>query len=199
MSHESFTIRKLLEIYRSLLQTIKQTIYWVSHSVCDVTWVIHSASFSLWCHMWMSHVTCEWVMSHVNESCHMWGGDDKRRLMMCVTSRTQWHTHQASLRSSDISSVCVMSHTWQRCLMMCVTSLTHIRYLFLWVSHITHMNEACYMWGHWGRQREIDAWWPLSESCRMWMSHVAREWVMSHADGDEHGMLDGLWLTTIYE
>jgi len=24
------------------------------------------------CHMWMSHVTCEWVMSHVNESCHMW-------------------------------------------------------------------------------------------------------------------------------
>jgi len=24
------------------------------------------------CHMWMSHVTCEWVMSHVNESCHIW-------------------------------------------------------------------------------------------------------------------------------
>jgi len=22
------------------------------------------------CHMWMSHVTCEWVMSHVDESCH---------------------------------------------------------------------------------------------------------------------------------
>ena len=24
------------------------------------------------CHMWMHHVTCEYVMSHVNTSCHMW-------------------------------------------------------------------------------------------------------------------------------
>jgi len=24
------------------------------------------------CHTWMSHVTCEWVMSHMNESCHVW-------------------------------------------------------------------------------------------------------------------------------
>ena len=24
------------------------------------------------CHIWMSHVTCEWVMSHMNESCHIW-------------------------------------------------------------------------------------------------------------------------------
>ena len=24
------------------------------------------------CHIWMSHVTYEWVMSHMNESCHIW-------------------------------------------------------------------------------------------------------------------------------
>jgi len=24
------------------------------------------------CHTWMSHVTHEWIMSHMNESCHTW-------------------------------------------------------------------------------------------------------------------------------
>jgi len=26
----------------------------------------------VWCHIWMSHITCEWDMSHVDESCHIW-------------------------------------------------------------------------------------------------------------------------------
>ena len=33
--------------------------------VCDST-------YDESCHIWMSHVTYEWVMSHMNESCHIW-------------------------------------------------------------------------------------------------------------------------------
>jgi len=40
----------------------------MSHVTCE--WVMSRVNES--CHMWMSHVTCEWVMSHVNESCRMW-------------------------------------------------------------------------------------------------------------------------------
>ena len=33
-------------------------------------WVMPHVNVS--CHTWMCQVTCEWVISHVNESCHMW-------------------------------------------------------------------------------------------------------------------------------
>jgi len=41
---------------------------WMSH--VSYEWVISRINES--CHTWMSHVTYEWVMSHMNESCHMW-------------------------------------------------------------------------------------------------------------------------------
>ena len=32
----------------------------------------HAKLSGLSCHTWMSHVTHEWVMSHMNEFCHVW-------------------------------------------------------------------------------------------------------------------------------
>jgi len=59
---------------------------WVSHVTHEgaIPWIIAYLRIShvayKWvmshmnesCHIWMSHVTYEWVMSHMNESCHIW-------------------------------------------------------------------------------------------------------------------------------
>jgi len=39
----------------------------MSHVTCQ--WVMSHVNES--CHTWMRHVACKWVMSHVNESCHI--------------------------------------------------------------------------------------------------------------------------------
>jgi len=41
---------------------------WMSHFTYE--WVMSHMIES--CHIWMGHVTHEWVMSHINESCHIW-------------------------------------------------------------------------------------------------------------------------------
>ena len=106
------------------------------------------------CHMWMSHVTYEWVMtlvpprgliksfewvmSHINESCHIW--------MSHVTC--EW----------------VMSHmneSWLWCLQEAQSGL---------------LNESCHLW-----MSHVTYEWVMShmnESCHIWMSHVTYEWVM---------------------
>jgi len=63
-------------------------------------------------HIWMSHVTYQWVMSHMNESCHIW--------MSHVTY--EWVM-------SHMNASC---HIWMR----------HVTYE--WVT--SHMNESCYIW-----------------------------------------------------
>ena len=49
----------------------------IRHVTCEgVSTLWHTSHrcvyMCIYCHTWMSHVTCEWVMSHVNESCHTW-------------------------------------------------------------------------------------------------------------------------------
>ena len=41
---------------------------WMSHVTYE--WVMSYMNES--CHIWMSHGTCEWVMSHIAASCHIW-------------------------------------------------------------------------------------------------------------------------------
>jgi len=55
------------------LSHISESLVWVwetmpSHVTYE--WVMSHLNES--CHIWMSHVTYEWVMSHMNESCRIW-------------------------------------------------------------------------------------------------------------------------------
>jgi len=90
---------------------------WHDSLIC-VPWVIQTYLF--WCHIWISHVTYEWVMSCCISllmsctwlSCHTW-------LCVCVTTDSYaWHD---SLR--------------------CATSLIHMRGM----THSYHMDES---WSH---------------------------------------------------
>jgi len=59
---------------------LRRLLWGMTHAYA--TWLIHirhdsfihskSGVCTESCHMWMSHVTCEWVMLHMYESCHVW-------------------------------------------------------------------------------------------------------------------------------
>jgi len=112
-------------------------------------WVISHMDES--CHVWMNHVTYEWVMSRMNESCHVW--------MSRVTY--EWVTS----RIKESSRPC---HMWSR---------------NVWISYVTYQRVMSHM----------------DESCRIWMSHVTYEWnrvtyewVMSHMDKSCH-----VWMSRV--
>ena len=85
---------------------------WMSHVTHE--WVMSHMHES--CHTWMSHVTHEWVMSHMNESCHTWMGHVMHEWIMshmnesCLT----WMSHVIC----DINFMlpppfCYVSPSWQ--------------------------------------------------------------------------------------
>jgi len=105
------------------------------------------------CHIWMSHVTYEWVMSHMNESCHIW--------MSHVTY--EWnltHTELYHEWTSHVMYKCVM--WWiSYVIYTCICDITHS-----YVAWLIHMNESCHILIYILITRH------MSES----------EWVMSHIE-----------------
>jgi len=100
-----------LETIEDQVEPDKLQHLWEAGNSCDVAYECVMSHMNESCHIWMSHVTYEWVMSHMNESCHIW--------MIHVTY--EW----------------VMSHMTEWC---------HI-----WMSHVTYawvmsrMNEWCHV------------------------------------------------------
>jgi len=109
---------------------------WMSHE----HWaVIHFNRFEKWWnesrHMWMKCVTCEWIMSYMQEPCHT------------------WISHVTHMNESCHTYEWVMSHIW----MSHVTHMNESRHTYEWVvytyewvtsyvktSRVTHMNESCH-------------------------------------------------------
>ena len=86
-------------------------------------WVMSHMNES--CHIWMSHVTYEWVMSHMNASCHIW----MRHIMYeWVMSRINESCH---IWMSHVTYEWVVSHIKESC---------HI-----WMSHVTYECIISYM------------------------------------------------------
>ena len=138
------------------------------------------------CHIWMSHVTYEWVMPHMDESCHVGLGRVTYEYIMlhmnksCNSSFIQLIFLLCELCNTWISHVtCAISHVTWECVTSRMNELCHI-----WIRHVTcgwvisFMNESCH-------SSFIQLIFLLCESCHVWMSHVtcamshlAYEWVM---------------------
>ena len=80
-------------------------------------------------HIWMSQVTYEWVMSHMNESCHIWM---HRRKAMSHDS------YQNVISKCHISFELVTSHIKESC-HICMSHVTYRR-------PMSHMNESHRVW-----------------------------------------------------
>jgi len=111
---------------------------WISHVTCE--WVMSYVNES--CHMWMSHVTCEWVMSHVNESCHMWMSTSRHNESCHIYEWVMSHVNESSWRTSQGHR-----ETKQR-REQNIGQPRHVTYVWamsnIWMSHVTHMNESCH-------------------------------------------------------
>ena len=141
------------------------------------------------CHIWMSHVAYEWVMSHTNESCRIWISHVIYEWVMLYTSAEEvksqdLHDMTDSYAYEWVMSPEVMSHTW---LIHVNTSvMSHIWLIHMWHHFfaassagaeevMSHMNESRKKWCH---IYDLDAEEVMSHMngpCRIWIRHVAYE------------------------
>ena len=127
--------------------------YWRPGRVQE--WVMSHINGS--CHTWMSHVTHEWVMSHMNESSHTW--------MRHVTG--EWVISQVNescrIWMRAVTYECVLSHmteSFHTCETFRGKNGTNSQE---WV--MSHVNKSCYTYKN-GRARQ-------TRLCDMPHSHVA--------------------------
>jgi len=151
-------------------------------------------------HIWMSHVTYERVMPHMDESCHAY----ERVMSRLWTSHV---THMNDDMYDMTSSICqtTCSYAWQDSFICGMT-----RSFVTWRIHICDVTHSCVMCDMtrlcaWqdsficGMTRSIVTWrihmcdvthsfvWQMkevmsymNESCQTWMSHVTHQWGTSH-------------------
>ena len=110
------------------------------------------------CHVWTSHGTPEWVMSHTNEtneSCHVQMSHGARGSVM---SRMNESCTVMVTRNPDFwLYVCRVTYEWV---------MSHVS-----TSWHTEIRDVTYEWDEWVMPCTNESW-------RMWMSHVTYEWAM---------------------
>jgi len=127
----------------------------------------------------MSHVTYEWVMSHMNDSYHIWKSLDTYEWVMTHMNLSchMWMGHvtcewvMLHMNEPHYEVISHVNESWRRC------ESCHI-----WMSHVTYewvmsdMNESCHKACH-IRPRIRRARVTCHESCHTWPTYV---WVVSH-------------------
>ena len=160
--------------------------------ICDmtnsyVTWWIHVtpvpakvpalASFHER-HPWMYCDTYEWVMSHVNESCHI-------RMSHATYEWVMSHRNESChIRMNHVTCEWVMSHMNASC----HTWTRHVTYdvTHEWV--MSPMDKSCHVWMSHVALTSYMTWVMsrMNASCHIWMHHVTYEWVISHMNASFH-------------
>ena len=141
------------------------------------------------CQIWMSHVTCEWGVSHVSESCLI-----HRQTKPSATNKPYgeiqkfcdtWINHvKYAWGMTNASKSC---HTWESHV-TCKRVVFHTQ-----ADKLSAANEPCQIWmNHDTRQRVMSH---VNESCHMCILHVichllirhgTREWAMSNMNESWH-------------
>jgi len=94
---------------------------WIGHVTYE--WVMSRMNESH--HTWTSHVTHERVMSHMNESCHTWTSHVTHERVM---------SHINAKHGCGMSHIHVLYHIWVR----------HINTTYEHVISISHLNTSCH-------------------------------------------------------
>jgi len=126
----------------------------------------------------MSHVTYEWVMSHINESCRA-----PQSYELICTGRSHikeiWKKEKENSQKSDPHL-----YVWNNSFMSDIIEKCHI-----WMSHVTHEWVISHIYRSGKNSQKSDPHmyvWNNSfishiiEKCHMWISHITHEWVISH-------------------
>jgi len=128
-------------------------------------------------HTWMRHATHINVSRHAYEcvTSHTWMSPCSAR--SCVRCSRTFAAYDEWVMSHTLIRPChiwVMSHArmvhFHRCVQLCQV-LAHLCRL-QWMSHVTHMNEACHT--HEGAKAHMNEsrWTHKRVTSRAWMSHV---------------------------
>jgi len=149
----------------------------------------------------MSHVTHEWVMSHMNESYHT---SMRHVTHQCVISHINASCHTSMSHVSHqwvVSHMNSSCHTWMSHIThewvmshineSCHTSMSHVTshlydtlltcWYVTWLTDIWHEPIKFVAPLHYLVSELIThSWSHINESCHISMSHVTHQWVMSH-------------------
>ena len=132
--------------------------------------------------IWMSHVPYEWVMSHINASCHIWIWlktllllvHDVHHQRVVSMSWVMSHVNESCpIWTSHVPYECVMSHMNDPCIHMGHDSfIWDIRCIFgTWLKTLLLLVQDIFTTGSWRAS------WYTS---RIDMSHLKYTWAMSH-------------------
>ena len=129
-------------------------IYDVNHVTCLI-------------HIWTSHVSREWVMSHMNESCLTWMSLTRMSHVShgWVTSHINRVTH-----IYDVNHVICLIHIWHESFIMS-RQVTWVA-SHIWMSHVRYEWVTSYM----DASRHICMSRFMNEKRLFGMSHVTHEW-----------------------
>ena len=146
MSHVTYYTHKRVTSHDESCHTYE----WVLP--CSMSLSTHQGSEYKRMHVWMSHVTYEWVMSRMNESCHVCMSHVTYEWVVYEACHIWWihvtcMNKSCHIGMSHVPYEWVMSHIW----------MSHVPYKWvvnepchvytsrhLWISHVTYVNESCH-------------------------------------------------------